>query len=163
MKNSLKSVFLVAHLTYLFAGCATLTKSPQAEIRLSSYPQNVQVLLNGYSQGNTPLTVSVNRKENHNVTFIMRGHQPVHVQITPKLDFTTTILGNLVSWNIIGVVVDLVTGSAYTLSPADIEQYFDFLSKNVNVRSSGKEIQIFILTQDEWSQLKAKEDFITRN
>ena len=160
MKNTIKSVFLVAIMTYLLSGCATLTKSPKAEIRLDSHPQHVQVLLNGYVLGNTPLSVSLNRKENHNITFMMRGQQPVHVQITPKLDFKTTILGNLVSWNILGVVVDLVTGNAYTLSPADIEQYFESLSKNVSIRSSGNEIQIFMLTQDEWSQVKAKRDFI---
>ena len=125
-----------------------------AEVRLNSYPQNIQVFLNGYDQGVTPLTVSIERKKNHNVTFMIQGQQPIHVQIRPKLDVATTILGNLVSWNLVGVVVDLVTGHAYTLTPADIEQNFESIAESVHLKSTKDEVNLFVLTKAEWEQIK---------
>lgn len=124
-----------------------------AEIRLNTNPQNVQVLLNGYDQGVTPLTLNVDRKKHHNVTFMIHGMQPIHVQIKPKLDIATTVFGNLVSWNVIGVVVDLVTGQAYTLSPADIEQNFEFIATSLKTESSNDRINILLISKTEWDEI----------
>jgi len=134
-----------------------------AEVRLNSYPQNVQVLVNGYDRGITPLILNVERKKKHNITFMVRGQQPIHVQIKPKLDLATTILGNLVSWNVIGVVVDLVTGHAYTLSPADIEQNFESISKTMKIDSSDNKIGVLLITKSDWDQITAKQTPIISN
>lgn len=163
MKLNLKTLLVVVLFTCSITGCATLTKPPMAEVRLNSYPQNVQVLLNGYDQGVTPLTVNVDRKKNHNITFMIRGHQPIHVQIRPKLDVATTIFGNLVSWNVVGVVVDLVTGHAYTLTPADIEQNFETIAKSVHTKSTQDEIHLFVLTKSEWDQIKTTQTPLVAN
>lgn len=134
-----------------------------AEVRLNSNPQNIQVLLNGYDQGVTPLTVSVDRKKHHNVTFMIHGMQPIHVQIKPKLDIATTIFGNLVSWNVLGVVVDLVTGHAYTLSPADIEKNFESIIKVVKFNSSNDEMNILLFTESEWNNINAPRQSVASN
>ncbi len=147
----------------LISGCATLTKPQMAEVRLSSHPQNVQVLLNGYDQGVTPMTLSIDRKMNHNVTFMMRGHQPIHVQIKPKLDVVTTVFGNLVSWNVVGVVVDLVTGRAYTLTPSDIDQNIVSIVKSINYESSNESINVFIMTKSDWEKILASNSVLVTN
>lgn len=134
-----------------------------AEVRLNTNPQDVQVLLNGYDQGVTPLTLSLDRKQNHNVTFMIQGMQPIHVQIKPKLDFGTTILGNLVSWNVMGVVVDLVTGHAYTLSPAEIERNFDSITKTLKIELTPNEINLVLITKPEWEKINTKEHSIVSN
>jgi uncharacterized protein YceK len=153
MKRLFVQLMLSFSVVILLSGCATLTKKPQSEIRVNSFPQNARVLLNGLDQGATPLTLRVNRNEYHNVTFLMRGHREVSVQITPKFDFVTTILGNLVSWNILGVVVDLVTGAAYTLTPADVEQHYSELSQLAQSERNPHELFVVLLTQEQWNQI----------
>ncbi|HAC16064.1 MAG TPA: hypothetical protein DCE78_08995, partial [Bacteroidetes bacterium] len=74
----------------LISGCASLVKGPTAEIRVSSQPDNVRVLLNGRDRGVTPMILDLNRKEYHNITFLLNGYRGTSVQITPKFDFFTT-------------------------------------------------------------------------
>jgi hypothetical protein len=153
MRSLYLQLAVIGCLAFTASGCATLTKSQLAEVRLDSSPQHVQVLVNGYAQGTTPLTLSIERNKNHNVTFMIPGQLPIHVQISPKLDVMTTIMGNLVSWNIVGIVVDLVTGHAYTLTPADIEQNFDYISKYATLDSSKNGAHLFIVSQSDWNKI----------
>lgn len=163
MKFNFQFYILVGLCICLLTGCATLTKPQVAEIKLNSKPENVQVLLNGRDKGVTPLTLSLDRKSHHNVTFMIHGIRPVHVQIKPKLDFATTVLGNLVSWNLIGVVVDLVTGHAYSLSPSDIEQNFESISSTVKIESSENEITFLLFTKAEWEQISSTGKLVAVN
>lgn len=154
MKLNPQMLLAFGILAWLNMGCATLTKAPLAEVRLNSTPRSVNVMINGYDQGKTPLTVQLDRKKNHNVTFMIPGSQPIHVQIRPKLDVATTLLGNLVSWNVLGVVVDLATGHAYTLTPSDIQQNVESISKTFQIESSRRELTVVLFTKTEWDQVK---------
>ena len=142
-----------------YTGCASIMKGPTAEIRVTSQQDNVQILLNGRDKGVTPLVLELNRKEYHHITFLLNGYRQSSVQITPKFDFVTTVLGNAISWNIIGVVMDLRTGAAYTLSPSDIENNKDeFLKIAKNNSNTGPEddISIVLLTNTQWEKIASR-------
>src|SRR5690554_2684930 len=143
----------------VISGCASVLRGPTAEVRVSSQSDSVRVLLNGRDHGETPLVLELNRKEYHHITFLMNGYRESSVQITPKFDFVTTILGNAISWNIIGVVLDLHTGAAYTLTPSDIvnnKDAFVELAKN-NTKSGLKyDISIVLMTNTQWEKIASR-------
>lgn len=155
-----KYSILIGVLTIVvISGCASVLRGPTAEVRVSSQSDNVRVLLNGRDHGETPLVLELNRKEYHHITFLMNGYRESSVQITPKFDFVTTILGNAISWNIIGVVLDLHTGAAYTLTPSDIvnnKDAFVELAKN-NTKSGLKyDFSIVLITNTQWEKIASR-------
>lgn len=77
-------------------------------------------------------------------------------------DGATTILGNLVSFFVIGVVVDIASGAAYMLSPADVQGNLDKLQEAGVLKEKLPEpekntIHVFMLTEKEWEDVKNSE------
>jgi hypothetical protein len=153
MKRAKFRTQLVVLSILLFTSCASIVKGPTAEIRVTSEPDKAIVILNGYDIGVTPMVLELNRKEYHNITFILNGYNRTSIQINPKFDFFTTVLGNVVSWNIIGVVVDLHTGAAYTLSPADVEGNLEGIVRFADLKQKSRsksDISVVLFTQNQW-------------
>ncbi len=140
-------------------GCATIFKGSSADVRLNSQPAGASVFINEIDKGSTPQTLSLERDKDHILTFKKDGYEDVKVEINQKFDGATTILGNLVSWALLGIVVDVATGAAYSLEPADVQANLE------NMQQSGiideiperkeNEIMVIMLTKEEWQQLEA--------
>ncbi|SMO84680.1 PEGA domain-containing protein [Fodinibius sediminis] len=157
------SPFVVA-LTFLLAtstlGCATIFKGSSADIRVNSQPSNATVYINEIDKGTTPQTLSLDRDEDHILTFRKDGHEEVKVEIDKNFDGATTILGNIVSFALVGIVVDVATGAAYSLEPADVQANMDELKHSgliETIPEKGKnEITVIMLTQEEWKKMTSK-------
>lgn len=151
-------VYLCLVLACIFmSGCATIFKGSEAEIRVNSKPSNAQIFINGIDKGSTPQTLSLDRDENHILTFKKDGYQDVNFEINKKFDGATTILGNIVSWALVGIVVDVATGAAYSLEPADMQANLDKM-KNAGLidnipRKQKKGVTVIMLTKKEWQQI----------
>lgn len=70
-------------------------------------------------------------------------------------------MGNLVSWWLVGVVVDVATGAAYSLEPADVQanlnemQAAGFIDEIPNEDTKG--ITVIMLTEEEWKEINDAE------
>ena len=140
-------------------GCATIFKGSKASINVNSAPSDATVYINGIDKGATPQTLSLDRGEDHILTFKKDGYEDVKVEVNKKFDGATTILGNIVSWALVGIVVDVATGAAYSLEPADVQANLNEM-KNAGIIDSIPEqkkngITVLMLTKEQWEQVQS--------
>ena len=110
----------------LFAGgCATIvgggTNQP---VTVQSTPDAATFTITSssglqMSQGTTPSTVSLPRKNEYQIVVELAGYQPQSTVLTKGIN--GWIWGNLLFGWIVGFGVDFLTGSAYKLEPALVQ------------------------------------------
>lgn len=125
-------------------GCATIFKGSNADINVNSAPSGATVMINGIDKGETPQSLSLQRSENHVLTFKKEGYKDVKVEVQKKFDGATTILGNIVSWFLVGIVVDVATGAAYSLNPADVQANMNKLKEAGYIEKIPKQKKIVL-------------------
>ena len=156
----MKNQYIIGIILFSFftSSCATIFKGSSAEVRVNSSPSGAEVFINDMDRGKTPLTLNLNRNDNYILHFKKDGYEDVRVEVRKKFDGATTIVGNLFSWWLLGIVVDVASGAAYSLSPADINGNMDEL-KEAGIINPDKiregEIHVFMLTKEQWSKIGA--------
>lgn len=156
-KTYIASILLMS---FFFTSCATIFKGGHGEVRFNSSPSGADVLIDQVNKGETPTSAQLSRKESHIVTFKKDGYEDVTVKVDRKFDGATVILGNLVSWWLIGVVVDVASGAAYTLSPADIQgnlnelQAAGIIDENQIPDQQKNTVHVIMLTKEQWEKIE---------
>ena len=113
MKNFTALVFILS-----LSGCATIIHGSRQEIGISSIPTGASVSVNGEKMGRTPTIVKVKRKDSQVVQILLDGYLPYEVVLIRKVD--GWIVGNIIFGGLIGLIVDVATGSMYKLSPEQL-------------------------------------------
>lgn len=160
----MKSVYkyaMLALLIILLVGCATIFKGTSANVRLNSSPSGATVLINNIDHGKTPVTLSLARNKDYTVTFKMDGYKDVNMEINKQFDILTTVVGNIFSWSLIGIIVDVADGAAYTLKPADLTAYMKKLQEAgyvpTHFNKKSNTLTVLMLTQAQWNQIKSNQ------
>ena len=68
--------------------------------------------------GNTPLYADLERKKGHVVQINLEGFQSYQITLTRAKN--GWIWGNVISFGLVGVVVDVITGAVYKLEPEQV-------------------------------------------
>ena len=104
------------------SGCASIvTPGRFRPVKVETHPAGAMVFLNEKYEGRSPLTLRVDRKEDHRVRFLMEGRETYEDTIESGLN--GWLFGNLIFGGIIGIVVDGVNGSAATPKPGKFDVY----------------------------------------
>lgn len=147
--------------SFFLTSCATIFKGGHAEVRFNSSPSGADILVDEVNKGETPAAIQLSRSESHKVTFKKEGYEDVTFKVNKKFDAATTIVGNIFSWALLGIVVDVASGAAYTLSPADVEGNLDKL-KAAGVINPGdvpevkdNTVHVFMLSKEDWKKIKS--------
>lgn len=159
-KINYKLVAFLCLTSFLLISCATIFKGEHAQIRVNSAPAGASVFINGIDKGTTPQTMTLKRDQNYVLTFKKEGYKDVKVPVHKNFDAATTILGNLVSFFLVGIVVDVATGAAYSLEPADVQANMDKLKAKGIIPAIPEphenEITVIMLTQKEWQAVNGE-------
>ena len=107
MKKLILSIVLFSFT--LCSGCATIFSGSNEDISLDSEPQGAQVLVNGTSHGNTPLTLKLKKGGTYAIEFVKQGFQNKSLNMTYSLGAGWLILDILSG--LIGIIVDASTGN----------------------------------------------------
>jgi hypothetical protein len=110
----------------MLSGCATIIKGNNQMVTINSEPGDAKVILDGL-KGKTPYTAKLSRNKEYVVTISKEGYETEQIQINKNFGLLA-IFGNL-PWLLVGVIVDLCTGSAYNLNPASVNVVLDKESK----------------------------------
>lgn len=102
-----------------FGGCASIIHGGSQNVSFDSSPPGATVRLGNGMRFTAPKTVSLPRGKDQIVTFEKEGYKQEQVTITREFNAVPTILGNIF-WLVIGVVVDVVTGAAWSLEPENV-------------------------------------------
>lgn len=105
-----------------FQSCTTLVNSPKQTIKFSSYPSEAMVSINDKFYGVTPLKTSLKRNKKHFIKIELEGYQPYKLLLLRKFD--NLFWGNILVGGLPGMIVDIVTGSMYQLTPKQVHAHF---------------------------------------
>ena len=158
-KISRSTMLLVVLASFLTLSCASIFKGSSADIRVNSNPAGADIFINGIDRGQTPQTLSLKRNQDYVLTFKKDGYEDLNFEVSKKFDVGTAVIGNIFSWGIIGIIVDVGTGAAYSLTPADVEanlasmQQAGIIKADANLNDG--EIFAFLLTTEQWEEIQA--------
>ncbi len=118
--------FIVLGLAAILIGCASIVSGTKQSVQLSSTPAAAKVKIErsvvgqriSVWEGSTPATVKLKRKFEYLVTISMEGYKTSEVALENGTN--GWVWANLVSWGLIGIIVDFVNGSAKKLQPDEV-------------------------------------------
>lgn len=100
----------------LCCGCASIVHGPKQTFTVDSTPRGAKVFVDGGYRGETPLSVAgLTRADSHEIRVEKEGFPAKTALIEPSM--SPWAMGNLVSFFVVGVAVDLSNGSFYELKP----------------------------------------------
>ena len=132
--SRLLAVVLIAA---LLAGCASIIHGSRQDIRVTSNPSGAVVRVNlNNTATTTPGVLNLNRKEiGYVLTFEKEGYKPVEVSL--RRTTGGWLFGNILFGGIIGIVIDFASGSAYKLTPSEVEVALG--EKSASIKNASKD------------------------
>lgn len=103
----------------LLTSCATIVKGSTDTIKITSIPPGAKVINDGDEIGTTPCEVRLSSKKSHKIEITAKGYESQKVNIDNSFSIGYTI-GNLFSFSLLGILVDVASGSIYNLQPNDV-------------------------------------------
>lgn len=104
----------------LLTSCATIVKGSTDTIKITSIPPGAKVLNEGGEEiGVTPCDVQLTSKRAHKLSIASSGYASRTVNIENNFSIGYTI-GNIFSFSLLGLIVDVASGSIYNLQPNEV-------------------------------------------
>jgi len=104
---------------FLVIGCCTIISGRNQSLPVVSNPSGAKVIVNGVQQ-QSPCTLVLDRKQLlYQVRVEKEGYEPV--EITLRKGVNGWVWGNLLFGGIIGLIIDLCTGSVNKFTPTELE------------------------------------------
>jgi len=133
--------FSLLPLLAFLAACGSIIHGGSQGIGFSSSPTNATVTVDNQPKGNTPVVVSLSRKDTHIVRMELAGFQPYEATITRSV--SGWVWGNLVFGGLPGLAIDAITGGLYKLSPDQIAG--QLARQNASVTKSKDGLAVFVV------------------
>lgn len=109
-----------AGITFLAtAACGTIINGSKQNVSFSSTPSGATVFVDNQQMGVTPVSLSLSRKDSHDVRLTLPGYQPYEMKLTRGI--SGWVFGNIIFGGVPGLVIDAVSGGLYKLSPDDVQ------------------------------------------
>ena len=101
-------------------GCAAIVQGPKEDVKVRSIPPGAIAKAGPDRQVITPGEISgLKRNKDHTIVFEKEGFTTRETKLESKPSWW--LLGNIVFGGLIGLIVDLATGSGYRLKPSNVE------------------------------------------
>jgi hypothetical protein len=103
---------------FLMAGCASVLKGTQQDVKFDSNPEGAQVFIDGDLMGETPLTLNLKKNKYDNIMVKREGYETQNIPLEKKFDGVAIFN---IFWDL--STTDLLTGAIYEYKPN--EYYFE--------------------------------------
>jgi hypothetical protein len=117
----IKAVLLIS--LSLLVSCATIINGREQKLRIVTIPDNATVFVNNKELGKTPLTINLKRKNNYNIIIKKDGYSPIEFEAERNINHNYYLNCHPTLWGVWGMTMDIDNGSAYDISPSEIEAY----------------------------------------
>jgi len=146
IKNVIKiCVYIIFSYLLFTSGCGTLTNGSQHFLAVVSKPAGAKVTLNNTQHFDTPVTVVLDKKRNHTIIIELEGYLPYEIEVKRKFEWV--LAGGEFLWFPPMLIVDLLTGGIYTMSPDRISTELD--QKNESFSHQRQEIYIYVVLEPQ--------------
>lgn len=124
MKNKATICLLVlcGLVALVSSGCCSIMSGSTQEIPISSTPPGATVTADNGTSITTPGAIVLKRKVKHTLVADLAGYPQQQVQLEKKLN--NWVWGNILIGGIIGLVIDMVSGSVDELHPKEVHFQF---------------------------------------
>lgn len=152
MKKSIY-VFATFILAVLIYSCGTIMNGTSQDVGFSSNPSDAKVTIDGIPSGNTPVTVSLSRKNNHAVMIELEGFYPYSNTLTGSV--SGWVWGNILFGGLIGLAIDAISGGLYVLTPEQIAAELKKSDEVGRVELKNNQLYITVVLQPkpEWEKI----------
>ena len=116
-------ILLVASISLIVTGCATLFAPQKQKVFTSSDPKGAEIFVNGVRMGTTPFTLDLKANQEYMVEFKKDGFKTVGQKINTKVGAGWVILDVL--GGIVPVIIDAATGSWKKLDQDNLNAYLE--------------------------------------
>lgn len=120
MRNRLAAVLLIP--AVITAGaCATIVSGSKQDVAISSAPPGAKIFIDDEDVGQTPTTVTLTRKKEHQVRIELPGYQPYLMKFDRNVNLWT--VGNLFNFTgFVGLAIDYASGALFWLDPDQVKK-----------------------------------------
>ncbi len=116
--------FVVASV-FLFQGCATVSSSWGEKIPVTSSPMGAKIFVDGKEKGETPLELTLKRKQDHLIRIELDGYDPYEISIGRKKSPWKSIVGNLIVGGLpFGMAAERIWGEVASVDKPITGEYF---------------------------------------
>ncbi|CAN5400346.1 hypothetical protein BH23BAC1_BH23BAC1_21270 [soil metagenome] len=105
-------------LSSFFSSCATIINGSRQPISISSSPSGAKITIDGIPTAATPFIAKLKRRDYHFIKIEMDGYLPSEILLARKV--SGWIAGNIVFGGLVGLILDVATGSMYRLTPEQV-------------------------------------------
>ncbi len=119
VKRMTSFLVLLTVTSSLLTSCATIVSGRYQTVPISSSPSGACVFIDNQPVGCTPLKAVLSRKDDHLVVVNLEGYEPFEIYLTKGLN--GWVFGNLLFGGLVGVGVDVVSGSVYKFDPKQLD------------------------------------------
>lgn len=103
--------------TLALTGCASMFNDSRQNITIKTVPEGAEILIDGRTMV-APTTVSLKGKSEYFVTASKKGYRNAGGKIEGDVRWGSSIVGNVLSWGIVGMAVDFFgTGAGWKMQP----------------------------------------------
>lgn len=118
----MKKLIVVSVLASQLIGCATIMNGSRQRIPIATSPTGVMARADGRESKSceTPCTLLLSRRTAHTILFTKGGYESASAAIDSSA--SGWLWGNLLLGGPIGLLVDVISGGAWKLKPAQISK-----------------------------------------
>ena len=121
-------------------------------------PKKAKINIDGLTVGNTPYLAGLSRNKNHVLKIELEGYIPYDITLKRKLD--GWIFGNILLGGVIGIVIDVATGSMYKLSSKDVTTQLNLSSTSFRT-DKGIYISVVLESQNKLTKIGQLEKLVS--
>ena len=112
----------IVTLSFMLAGCASVTRGTTENIAIASTPSGAEAVVSGLevpTTCTTPCAIVAKRNADISITFQKEGYESQFVQLTRETPAAgaAALAGNIIAGGLIGIGVDAATGAATDHKP----------------------------------------------
>ena len=138
----IKIGFIVGVILFSLTSCSAIMNGSTQDVRIKASESKATIYVDGMKRGITPKVVRLQRGTPHLIEIKKDGFDTY--QITTHNSIAGAFWGNLLCGGVIGIVIDLATGSAYDIEPNFISADLFKSTVMLHKYDSDKFTQIFI-------------------
>ncbi len=122
-KEAIVVLLLCSVLMLSGSGCCTIMSGSTQKIPISSTPAGARITADTGTSITTPGSIVLERKTAHTLVAEYPGSKQQQQQLQPKLN--NWVWGNILIGGVIGLVIDIVSGSVNELQPKEVHFRFE--------------------------------------
>ena len=133
------------------ASCAMIMHGTFQKVGITSNPSGAKVSIDNTDYGLTPVVAKLSRKAEHNIAINLEGYEPYEIKLTRTT--SSWIYGNIIFGGLIGVAVDVISGSIYKLTPEQISPELKERISQGNIEDNDIYIIVSLNPKSDWQEI----------